>query len=211
MPSITIISDTHAAHRSIKIKPCEILLVAGDYSHQPTEEEFIDFLDWIRSQHEGEVVLISGNHDRFRWKFPSVFFDLINRFKINYLEHQDACILGVSIWGSPVTPPVLPGLNRRFEMTEENRQRIWNSIPKGIDIIMTHGPPYGILDESQGQRLGCPLLLNKVLEIKPKYHIFGHIHQSYGMHQHEGINFINSSIVRDDGYNQWNEPFHIVM
>lgn len=60
---------------------------------------------------------------------------------------------------------------------EGDAEKLWNMIPENTNILVTHGPPYGILDlNMQKQHTGCKDLLNQVLKIKPKLHIFGHIH-----------------------------------
>lgn len=55
-----------------------------------------------------------------------------------------------------------------------------NPIPSGVDIVITHGPPYSILDPSDGDNLGCPNLLRAVSRARPLLHCFGHIHEGYG-------------------------------
>lgn len=208
MPSICIISDTHAQHHQIKIPVSDLVLFAGDYSHQNNEEDLLNFLTWLRKQHEGPVVMIAGNHDKFLWKSPRVFYQLLQQFKFTYLENSLVEMMGIKIWGSPVTPPVLSGLHRRFEKPADERLQLWNNIPEGIDIVMTHCPPYGILDEAEGENLGCKLLLKRILDIKPKYHVFGHIHQGYGNYERAGVRFINASSMSATNH-QLNPPVSI--
>ena len=52
-------------------------------------------------------------------------------------------------------------------------------IPVGTDILVTHTPPVGYGDRcATGVRAGCVELLNTVQRrVKPKYHIYGHIHE----------------------------------
>ena len=79
-------------------------------------------------------------------------------------------------------------------------QQHWTSIPHDIDILLTHGPPNGILDRSSNHaHLGCRELLKSVSSIvRPKIHLFGHVHASYGQHVQEDesgkIIFINASL-----------------
>lgn len=64
---------------------------------------------------------------------------------------------------------------------EKDACKLWDSIPADTDILVTHGPPFGVLDRTiQNCNAGCHYLLQKVMEIKPKYHLFGHIHEAYG-------------------------------
>ncbi|KAM3082305.1 hypothetical protein ACMFMG_004749 [Clarireedia jacksonii] len=55
-----------------------------------------------------------------------------------------------------------------------------NPIPLGVHIVMTHGPPYSILDQVDGQNLGCPNLLRAISRVRPMMHCFGHIHEGHG-------------------------------
>lgn len=58
-----------------------------------------------------------------------------------------------------------------------------NPIPNHpeIDIMLTHGPPRGILDETDtGEQVGCDHLLRAVTRCKPRLHCFGHIHEGWG-------------------------------
>jgi len=187
----------------------DVLFVAGDFSYRKTEEELIDFLVWIREQHQGKVVMISGNHDRYYWKNTSGFLYLMKKFSVEYLVHSSIELYGLNIWGSPITPPVMEGLSRRFEMDEAQRHAVWQNIPANTDIIMTHCPPFGILDQAEGISLGCRSLRNKVLEIKPMFHFFGHIHSSYGNKEQDGIRFFNGSLTLDVDTGIVNPPVYI--
>jgi len=102
--------------------------------------------------------------------------------------------LNIHIWGSPVQP--------RFGNWAFNRDRgadidrHWQLIPENTDILLTHGPPKGILDKTfQNLEVGCEMLLQKIEQIQPKYAIFGHIHEAYGQVTKNNIHFINASVV----------------
>jgi Icc-related predicted phosphoesterase len=200
MPRACLISDTHSFHRQIQLESVDILFVAGDFSLRRTEEELIDFLSWMREQHEGSIVLVSGNHDRYYWKNTPRFLALMNEYDICYLENSSVDLLGLKIWGSPITAPALTGLKRRFEMDESSRNEIWTTIPPDVDVVITHCPPFGILDSSEGFSLGCKSLLDRIFEIKPKYHLFGHIHQSYGRVALASTIFCNGALCGDVTY-----------
>ena len=61
------------------------------------------------------------------------------------------------------------------------------------DVLITHGPPYGILDVTdERQKVGCEELMKAVLRVQPKVHIFGHIHEAYGEHQTKLTHFVNA-------------------
>ena len=113
---------------------------------------------------------------------------------ITYLNDSGVTIEGIKFWGSPVTPWFH---NWAFNRVGEEITKHWDLIPADTDVLITHGPPKGILDETVHGRLhvGCGHLLKKVLEIKPKVHVFGHIHEARGVHEEAGIKFINASCV----------------
>ena len=108
------------------------------------------------------------------------------------LINEGTEIEGLQIWGSPVTP--LYG--GAFGLSSaKDRKRLYAQIPEGIDVLITHGPPYGILDLGPGSHLnqGCPELLDAVMRVRPKLHVFGHIHGAYGVFRTEHTTFVNAS------------------
>lgn len=123
---------------------------------------------------------------------------------LHYLMNSEVVLdHGVRIWGSPFTPEFM---NWAFMGTPATLKPIWDKIPSSLDILITHGPPYQILDRTmQGLSVGCPLLLEKVMAVKPKYHVFGHIHEGYGVREKNGVTFINASICNAD-YDLVNQP-----
>jgi Icc-related predicted phosphoesterase len=79
--------------------------------------------------------------------------------------------------------------------------QIWDKLPEGLNILVTHGPPFGILDATPHfdgyERCGCRALAKRVKEIKPRYHAFGHIHDSHGVAREDETTFINAAIMND--------------
>jgi Icc-related predicted phosphoesterase len=105
---------------------------------------------------------------------------------------------GLKIWGSPVTP--LYG--GAFGMSRAaDRKRHWARIPRNTDILITHGPPLGILDHGprSERREGCPELREAVLQARPRVHVFGHIHAGYGTLRAPDTLFVNASLLGEDG------------
>ena len=101
-------------------------------------------------------------------------------------------IEGIKIYGSPHQPVFH---DWAFNRGDDKRRRLWSLIPSDTDILLTHGPPYEIMDLcSSGARAGCRILRDEVLaRIKPKYHVFGHIHGSNGVKKIDGVTFINAA------------------
>ncbi|XP_050300876.1 UPF0046 protein T07D4.2 [Anthonomus grandis grandis] len=121
--------------------------------------------------------------------------DNIRQYLTNctYLEDSGIEICGVKIWGSPWQPEFghwAFNLKRGKECLSK-----WNLIPDDTDVLLTHSPPLGHGDlVCSGVRAGCVELLTTVQKrVKPKYHIFGHIHEGYGVSSDGKIIFINAS------------------
>ncbi|OMJ90520.1 hypothetical protein SteCoe_7109 [Stentor coeruleus] len=151
-------------------------------------------------------IVIAGNHDlTFDLKYQE---NLVRNFPqtsdVNaaeikkslknciYLEDSEIIIEGYKIYGSPWSPTFF---NWAFNLDKgPDIAAKWDLIPKDTEILITHGPPYGILDLCyDGVHGGCEDLLGKVLEIKPLIHLFGHIHETYGVMNNEYTTFINGS------------------
>ncbi len=202
---ITLISDTHGKHHSPKLQvpDSEIIVHAGDFTSMGTLEQVIDFLKWYSELPHPYKVLIGGNHDFLLEKNALLFKSLLPD-NIIYLENESVEIEGIKIWGSPITPWFYDWAFNR-ERGEDIR-RYWEQIPDDVDILVTHGPPYGHGDKTlRGELVGCEDLLEFVLKIKPKYHVFGHIHEAYGITQNESTTFINASCLNLN-YQMVNDP-----
>ena len=86
-----------------------------------------------------------------------------------------------------------------FNATKEEIHNIWKKIPDDTQILLTHSPPKGILDRNiDGESQGCEKLLERVQEINPLVHIFGHIHESYGIFPTSSTIFINASSCKTE-------------
>jgi len=115
----------------------------------------------------------------------------------------------VKLYGSPWQPDFNMWAFNLPRNGEEMKSR-WDAIPKDTDILITHGPPFGHLDIPGGQsvRVGCEMLRHRVDEIKPKIHVFGHIHGSSGYYYNGHTHFINASVL-DERYNYTNLPVSV--
>jgi Icc-related predicted phosphoesterase len=193
MPKIVLISDTHNLHSKIAIPECDILIHAGDATGRGTLQEVSSFLYWLSQQPAKHKVAIPGNHDWLFDRDPFMARNLLSQYSdIIMLNDELKEVMGLKIYGSPVTPRFF---DWAFNADEDDLYETWSKIPDGIDILVTHGPPKGVLDITQdGDSVGCPILAAEIMyRIKPKYHIFGHIHEGYGQQKIEGITYINAS------------------
>jgi Icc-related predicted phosphoesterase len=201
---IVCIADTHSAYDKLVVPAGDMLIHAGDIDAYNQFQELAYFNSWLGRQPHKYKIVIAGNHDGF----IAQHYLLVRGVLSNaiYLENSGCEIEGLKIWGSPISP----FFNDWFFMakTREEIQNYWDMIPKDTDILITHSPPSGILDKiyyPKEQHLGCFNLNQKVMKIKPKLHIFGHIHQSYGIKKIGETTFINASIMNEE-YNPVNKP-----
>lgn len=191
------ISDTHCRHRSLRLPKGDVLLHAGDLSYRNNRREIEDFLHWFGQQPFPFKVFIAGNHDFF---FEREKDDLIRSLlpeNVFYLKEESCFINGIRIWGSPFTPFFYTSwaFNKK---RGEALAKHWRQIPAGTDIVLTHGPAYGILDTVVNeQHAGDIDLLKRIIDIKPKAHVCGHIHESYGMVKRHGIRFVNACVLNE--------------
>ncbi|MFC4871954.1 metallophosphatase domain-containing protein [Negadavirga shengliensis] len=204
---ITLISDTHGRHRSLSPPLGDMIIHAGDISGVGQEEEIADFFDWYSGLDFTHKILIAGNHDFFFEKAGVERLKTVIPKDVIYLEDNGINIEGVNIWGSPITP--------WFNNWAFNRQRgkeikeHWKLIPKDTDILITHGPPRGVLDRNaRGIPAGCDDLLKIIQKLKPKYHIFGHIHEGHGSLTKGQTTFVNASVL-DERYELVNGPVSV--
>ena len=229
---LVCISDTHTMHSQIKIPEGDIILHAGDVSYKGTKAEIKEFLEWYEQLNFKHKILIAGNHD---WGFeesPNFFEAMCKGYGIKYLKDSGVKLEGIKFWGSPVQPAFCDwAFNRaRNEFTANNEFAVtdnginmdygydlikphWDMIPDDTDVLITHGPPHGILDQTVRGKLnvGCEDLLEAVYRVKPKLHVFGHIHEVKGRKEYDGITFINASSVdlRYNPYPQEAEVYEI--
>lgn len=201
---IVCLSDTHNCHQQLKIPDGDVLIHAGDATIRGTLPEVEEFLVWFSSQPHEHKIFIAGNHD-WLYQIENQFAKLLTaKFNVRYLQDSFVMIENLKIYGSPWQPRFFDwafNLPRGAEIGEK-----WNLIPADTDVLITHGPPHEILDKTpQGDFAGCEELKKKVAEIRPKLHVFGHIHQGYGQEKQFGVRFVNASNC-DESYEPSQPP-----
>jgi Icc-related predicted phosphoesterase len=194
---IIAVSDTHGLHNGIQGLPDgDILVHAGDLMNSGFDPEDIwSFNRWLEAQSFKHRIVTGGNHDRHFQNSPDQARSLLTN--AIYLENAGVTIGNVSFWGSPYTPEFL---NWAFMYPRGSAARqYWDQIPYGLDVLVTHGPPFGILDQAArgGEHLGCEELLKAVEEKKPKVHIFGHIHGGAGTFENGVTRFVNAAYLNE--------------
>jgi Icc-related predicted phosphoesterase len=209
MPRLVFLSDTHNQLSKVTVPPCDILCISGDMTMMGHVEEIQKFnsdIGKLKSNGSvNSVVCVAGNHD---WLFETKnkkARELIPNVD-HYLQDDAVCINGLNIYGSPWQPFFC---NWAFNLPRGKAlQEKWAAIPHGLDLLITHGPPYKILDYVPyrgGENVGCQDLLDTVLEKKPRVHVFGHVHCGYGEKDFNGTHFINASTCNEQ-YRPINPP-----
>lgn len=207
-------SDTHSllSRKKFKIPPGDVFIHAGDFTRYGSYNEIVEFNNFLGSLSHKYKIVIAGNHEltfdqkTLRWHEieqvkkstgekislePSYFKNLLTN--CIYLEDSLTEVYKIKIYGTPWQPEYNNwafNLPRGKECLEK-----WNMIPSGVDVLVTHTPPVGHGDLCVlGRRVGCVELLQTVQKrIKPKYHVFGHIHEGYGITTDGKTIFINAS------------------
>ena len=187
---IVLISDTHG-HHDVVVPEGDVLIHAGDGCTRGSLEEANAWGEFLGAQPHRHKIVIAGNHDR-------CFESDLERARaclagLTFL-HDSGCLLdgGLSVWGSPWQPWFLSwafNLRRGPELAAK-----WRLIPDATDVLVTHGPPMGVLDHTvSGHAVGCEDLLAAIERVRPRLHVFGHIHEGYGTHRAGGTLFVNAS------------------
>jgi Icc-related predicted phosphoesterase len=191
---IVCISDTHELHRELDVPPGDILIHAGDFTFMSKRPSMVaDFDRWLGELPHPTKLVIPGNHD-----------SLVESGEVTRLRNATLLINrgmeshGLRIWGTPLTS-LYGGAFGRTD--PEDRRRIYAGIPPDTDILVTHGPPYGILDCEHGssRHQGCKVLLETVQRLKPRLHVFGHVHGSYGSVKVGSTIFANAALFTEFG------------
>lgn len=178
------LSDTHNKHQQLTNLPAaDVIVHCGDFTDMGTEEEVLDFLNWFIELPYPHKIFVVGNHDLCLWDAEDIE-DLPEN--IHFLQDCGCEIDGVKFFGLAYNHPE-------------------TLIPNDVDVLVTHEPPVMILDESAGVHWGNAPLRNRIQEVKPTFHLFGHAHEGYGTKKIDGITFSNGSSLNDK-YDLCNQP-----
>jgi len=232
---LVCISDTHNVHEGMDIPYGDVLIHTGDATVHGTPQEVDRFLGWFAAQPHRSKILCAGNHDWFYQREPEAVQRLLLQHQapwpapgrgIIYLEDSGVEIDGIKFWGSPwqAWPK-----DWAFTKGGEGLRHVRGLIPLDTDVVITHGPPHGILDQIKAcppgeeqtpehMHLGCEELKIRLAAVQPKASIFGHVHSGYGVahrgtHAFPGVQsqsktttYINASNCAGEKYVLANRP-----
>lgn len=214
---ITFISDTHTKHDKVSgfLTGGDLLVHAGDLTGRGYITEIENFMTWYDNINNYDTkVFIAGNHDFGFQDENQKLRGLLTGYKtIDYLE-DELMMVGedyedmIKIWGTPWQPEFH---NWAYNLPRgEKLKEKWDMIPTNTDILITHGPPFGKLDyvPYDSVNVGCEELMKRVEEIKPKIHVFGHIHEGYGYVFDGNTHFINAAVL-NGRYEFRNKPITV--
>ncbi len=231
---IVCISDTHSLHNGMvhEIPSGDVLIHSGDISNRGGEKDVTDFVHWFQNIERFDTkIFISGNHDfcfervnephhkgDYDWLHTLMFEENLSQSNVIYLEDDVIEIESpefsrpIKFYGTPWQPWFYDWAFNLPRLGDELKDK-WAFIPEDTDVLITHGPPNGYGDLVNNWRqpntnVGCELLLNRILDIKPLVNVFGHIHEGYGVEYNDNTIFVNASICNSK-YEPINKPIII--
>lgn len=212
-----LMSDTHAKHRSIRLPRGNVLIHAGDATKAGEPGTIRDlnlFFHEAKEKFE-DVIFVAGNHDitlhtdfyvnnwmkfsrrnkgRKPWNEEEIQGSLTS---CTYLRDSSCQTtkLGLEVYGSPWSPTY--GCWAFGKERGDAIRQLWQSIPESTDVLVTHGPPLGRGDLTfHSGRTGCLDLLQEVQNrVKPRLHVFGHIHEGHGYTFDGHTLYVNAACV----------------
>ena len=195
---IVHLSDTHNKHHLLRNLPkADIIIHSGDMSVNGSENEVMDFVEWFGKLPYKYKIFIAGNHDDCLYQAN---IEGLSEYCF-YLCNSCVTIEGVKFYGVPMFID---------DLISDSYYNNIQQIPVDTDVLITHQPPYCILDSSRNINYGDRILLQTVLKIQPKYHLFGHAHDAYGIEKIDNTTFVNAAILNEH-YELTNKPVLLEM
>lgn len=221
---IVAISDTHNQQHGLRMPAGDCLIVAGDLTGSGNLNALNIFANWLKEQDYRYKIVIAGNHDFcFENELAAVARQMIKDAGGIYLENSGCELEGIKFWGSPYTPRFF---DWAFNVDRGSSiRRHWDLIPADTNVLITHGPPYGILDavhnhRTHGERVGCHDLLARLEgDLNLDAHFFGHIHCAHGSEERTNARgkttrFMNCAVLSEaykvtNGPTVWDTPTQV--
>ena len=149
------LSDTHGVHCRLRELPeADILVHSGDFTMSGSEAETLDFLEWVCDLPYRHKVLVAGNHDACLY---GAHLDGLDD-NVHYLCGSGVEIEGLKFWGVPMFME---------DCMSGKQEQLYAAFPEDTDVLVTHTPPYGILDRDGSILYGSRELLGRVRFLRP--------------------------------------------
>lgn len=214
---ICAISDVHCRWKNLNIPEVDILISSGDYSFKGEKHVVKEFHEWLNKQDAGYIISVQGNHELWVEKNFQEAKEIAEKAcpGVHFLQHSPIEIEGIKIFGSAWTPWFYSWAWNARRTPEQALAfggpfigDLWKDIPDDTNILVTHGPPYGILDElvypdgtPKGELVGCEELSKRISQLNQlDLHIFGHIHCGAGQKHLNGVSYYNASVCDEQYY-----------
>ena len=208
---IVVVSDTHGFHRRLDIPDGDVFIHCGDITVEGEMNVAADFADWVRGLPHACKVITPGNHDfcydisssRYNERAARLLDLPRTHFLIDAARTLEVRDQKLRLYAAPWVCNL-----KGWAFWDRNRDR-FESAPRDIDLLVTHGPPHGIRDGvefSDGIHYGSMHLKRYVQRCYGlKLHVFGHVHEGFGQGQIGEIMFVNASTCTRD-YAPTNPP-----
>jgi len=199
---IVAISDTHTRHRDITLPEGDILVHLGDYcdglrphpDFEGLHEQLVDAREWLLSQKHRykAIICLPGNHD------PVSALMTLSVEGITLLDNDSTEIEGLRIAG--ITMSKAPTFGR-WQKEDHDIAKDIRGLPSSVDVVLSHCPPYDMLDRSSsGFSVGSKAIRDYVERACPRYHLFGHCHNTAGLQVTKGgTTYVNAGIPKTEG------------
>lgn len=208
---IVAISDTHTLHQHVQVPEGDVLVHCGDWTNRGDLDDIKKFLEWFTGQPHKHKVFIAGNHEltlEFGGATRNKSLAMISKYtndNTHFLENSSVMIEGLKFYGSPATPWFF---NWAFNFQRGKDIAVeWAKIPDDVNVLITHGPSYGILDlvedtlANKGRDLhqGCQDLKDRISYLRElEVHLCGHLHTDGGKSvKVAGVMYANAAICTE--------------